>query len=71
MTEKFYCIYLIFVQLAVFVLLFALVLKRDDNETYEYVDHEECNNDYVNNVVGRDDGPKVVNWSVILLVGID
>lgn len=63
--------YLILIQFAIFVLLFTLVLKGDDDETHEDVDHEKCYDDDVDDVVGGHDRPKVVNRSVILLVRID
>lgn len=63
--------YLILIELAIFVLLFTLVLKGDDDETHEDVHHEKCYDDDVDDVVGCHDRPKVVNRSVIFLVRID
>lgn len=63
--------HLIFIELAVFVLLLALVLEGDDNETNEDVHHEECDDDDVDDVVGGHDRPEVVNWSMIFLIGVD
>jgi len=45
---------LILVEFAVLVLLFALLLKRHDNEAYEDVDHKECDDDYVDEVEDGD-----------------
>lgn len=63
--------HLIFIELAVFVLLLALVLKCDDNETDEDVHHEERDDDDVDDVVGGHYRPEVMNWSMILFVGVD
>lgn len=63
--------HLIFIELAVFVLLLALVLESDDNETDEDVHHEERDDDDIDDVVCGHDRPKVVNWSMILFIGID
>jgi len=63
--------HLILIELAVFVLLFALVLKGDNDETDEDVHHEERDYDDVDDVVGGYYRPKVTNWSVILFIGVD
>lgn len=63
--------HLIFIELAIFVLLLALVLKGDNNETDEDVHHEERDDDDVDNVIGSHYRSIVMNWSMILLVGID
>lgn len=59
--RKFDTVPLIFVQFAIFVLLFAFVLKGDDNETDENVNHEERNDNYVNDVVGGDHRSKIMD----------
>ena len=46
--------YLIFIQFAVFVLLFSFILKGDDNETDKDIDHEEGNNNDVNKIEAGD-----------------
>ena len=43
--------HLVLVKAAVLVLLFTLILERNDNKTYEDVDHEEGNDDDVDDVV--------------------
>lgn len=63
--------HLILIELAVFVLLLALVLKGNDNETDEDVHHEERDYDDVDDVVSGHYRPKVMNWSVILFVRVD
>jgi len=63
--------YLILIQFTVFVFLFTLVLKRDDDETHEDVDHEERDDDDVDDVVSRYNWPVVVNGAVIFVVGVD
>lgn len=63
--------YLILIELTIFVLLLTLVLKCDDNETDEDVHHEECDDDDVNDVVSGHYRPKIMNWSMILFVGVD
>lgn len=62
---------LIFIELAVFVLLLSFVLEGDDNETDEDVHHEERDDDDVNDVVGGHYRPKVMDWSMILFIGVD
>lgn len=51
--------------------MFTFVLKCDNNETYEDVDHEEGNDDNVDNIVNCDDGPKIVNRPVVFCVRIN
>lgn len=69
--RKLNTITLVFIQLAVFVLLLALILKGDDNETYEDVHHEEGDDDDVDDVVRGDNGPEVVNWTTVFFIGVD
>lgn len=63
--------HLILIKLAVFVLLFTLVLESDNNETNEDVHHEECYDNDVNDVVRGHYRPKIMNWSMVLLVRVD
>ena len=63
--------HLIFIQFTIFVFIFALVLKGDDNKTYEDVDHEEGDNDDVDNVEDGHDRFVVVHGTVIFLVRVD
>jgi 1,4-dihydroxy-2-naphthoate octaprenyltransferase len=58
-------LYLVLVELAVLVLLFAFVLECDDDKTDEYVDHEECNDDNVNKVKYSHNWSVIVDWAVI------
>lgn len=62
--------YLILVQFTVFVLLFSLLLKRHNDETYEYVHHEEGNDDNVDDEEYRDDHAVVVDRPNVLSVGV-
>jgi len=64
-------IYLIFIELAVFVLLLALVLEGDNNETDEDVHHEERDDNDIDDIVGSDYRSKIMNWSMIFLVRVD
>ena len=62
--------YLVFIQLAVFIFLFTLILEGDDNKTYEDVHHEEGND---NNVDEEEDGhglPMVVDRADIFCVRV-
>ena len=63
--------HLVLIELAMFVLPFTFALEGHDYKTDEYVDHEECNDDYVDNVVSCDYRPEVIDWTVILAIGID
>lgn len=69
--RKFNAISLIFIELTIFVLSFAFVLKRNDNETNEYVNHEESNYDNVDDVIGSDHWTKIVNGTAIFCLRID
>jgi len=51
--NKFKRICLILVDFAVFVLLFTLPLKRDDDEAYKDVDHEKSDDDNVDDIKQR------------------
>lgn len=62
---------LVFVQITVFILLFTLVLERNDNETDEDVDHEESYDDDVDNVVGGDNWSEIVDGPVVFGIWID
>lgn len=66
--RKFDAIPLIFVEFAVFVLLFALILKCDDNETDENVHHKKGNDNDVNDVIGSDHRTKIVYWTAIFFL---
>lgn len=46
-------------------------MERDNDETNEDVDHEECNDDDVYDVIGSDNWSEIVNWAVILRIGVD
>lgn len=69
--RKFNAVPLVLIELTIFILLFALILKGNDNETDKYVDHEECNNNDVYDVVGGNNGTKIVDWTTIFRLGID
>ena len=62
---------MIFIELAMLVLPFALTLERHDYETDEYVYHEERDDYYINDVVTCDYRAKVVYWTVILAIWVD
>jgi hypothetical protein len=68
---EFYAISLIFVEITVLVLLLALVLEGDNNETDENVHHEECDNDDVDDVIGGHDGSEIVNGTGVFGVRVD
>lgn len=61
---------MIFVKFAVFVLLLSLILKGDDDKTYEDVNHEESNNDNEDEIEDSDRGSSVIYGAFTLLVGI-
>ena len=62
---------LIFIQFAVSIFLFSLVLKCDNNETDEDIDHEKGNNNNVNKIEAGNHWPIVVHWSHVFRVRID
>ena len=62
--------YLILIQFTIFVLIFAFVLKGDDDKTHEDVDHKEGDDDNVDDVKHRHDGFVVVNGTVVFLVRV-
>ena len=61
---------LVLVQLTVLVLLFTLVLERDDDKTHKDVDHEERDDDDVHKVEDGYCGPVVVDGSFVLVGGV-
>ena len=63
--------YLIFVKLAIFICRLSLVLKRNDNKTYEYVDHEKGYDDNVYEVKTGNNGSVIVYGTMVFCVGID
>ena len=63
--------YLILVQFAVLVGGLSLVLEGDDNETDEDVHHEEGDDDDVDEIEDGHDGPKAVDRTHVLSVGVD
>jgi len=63
--------YLILVELAVLVLLFAFFLERDDHEADKDVHHEERDHDDVDEVEDGHCWPMIVHWTVILGVRVD
>ena len=64
-------IYLIFVQLAVFVRRLSLVLEGDNDETDKDVDHEKGDDDDVNEIEDRHQGTVVVDGANVLCIGVD
>ena len=62
---------MIFIEATVFIFLFTLVLECDDNETDEDVDHEECDNDDVDDVIDGDVGPVALDGTHFFRVGVD
>jgi len=69
--SEFYAITLVLIQITIFVFLFTLVLKGDNNETDEYVHHKEGNNNDVDYIVGSYDRTEVVYWTAIFLIRIN
>ena len=63
--------YLILVQFAVLVGGLSLVLEGDDDETDEDVHHEEGDDDDVDEIEDGHDGPKAVDRTHVLSVGVD
>ncbi len=62
---------LIFIQFAVSVLLFSLVLKGDNNETDEDVDHKERDDNDVNKVEASNHRSVIMHGTHILGVRVD
>ncbi len=62
---------LIFVQIAIFILLFSFVLKCDDHKTDENVDHEKRNDYNVSNEEYGHRATVVINWTFVFLRRID
>ena len=67
----YYDTHLILVELAIDVLLFALVLEGNDDETDEDVDHEERHNDDVDEEEDGDGRAVVVHRAHLLRVRVD
>lgn len=63
--------HLIFIQLTVFVFLFAFVLKRNDDKTNEDIDHEKSDYDDVDEIENGDDRTMVVNGTVVFSFRVD
>lgn len=63
--------YLVFVQLAVFVLLLSLFLEGDDDEAHKYIHHEKGDQDEVDDKENWDGNSVVVRGPLILHVWID
>ena len=64
-------VYLIFVQLAIFVLLLSLGLESNDDKTNEDVDHEEGDDDNVDEVIDGDEWTVVVYRAGVRSMGVD
>ena len=62
---------LVFVELAVLVLLFALFLERDDDEADKDVDHEESNDDDVDEVEDSYGRPMIGQRTVVFSVRVN
>lgn len=62
---------LVLVQLTVFVLLFSLLSKSDDDKTHKDVHHEECNDDDIDDEEDGDLHPIVVDRTRILPISIN
>lgn len=57
--------HLVFIQLTIFVFLLSFILKCDNNETHEYVNHKEGNDNNIDNVVSGNNWSVVVDWSMV------
>jgi hypothetical protein len=62
---------LIFIQFAVSIFLLSLVLKCDNNETDEDIDHEKGNNNNVNKIEAGNHWPVVVHRSHVFRVRVN
>ena len=62
--------YLIFIQFAVLILLFTFILKSDNDETDEDVDHEEGDDDDVDEVIAGYERSEVVHRPLVFFVRI-
>jgi hypothetical protein len=71
LQRKLNAIPLVLIQIAVLVLLLALILERNNDETHEYVHHEEGNDDDVHDVVGGHNRPEVVNGAHVFGIRVD
>ena len=62
---------LILIELTVFILLLALILKSDDDKTYEDVDHKKCNDDDEDKIEDGDPEAVIMDRTTILCVGVN
>jgi len=70
-VTKYLVVHLVLIELAVLVLLLALVLEGDDDEADEDVHHEEGDDDDVDKEEYGDALSVVVNRTYVLLVRVD
>ena len=71
MHNGYYISHLIFVKLTIFISRLAFILKGNNNETYEYIDHEKGNDDDINKVEAGHNLPVIMNWTMIFLIRVD
>jgi hypothetical protein len=60
--------YLILIKFTVLVLLFTLILKRDDHKTHEDVHHKEGNDDDVDKEEDKHQGAVIVDRTAIFSI---
>ena len=63
--------YLIFVKLTIFICGLAFVLKGDDDETNEYINHKKGNDNNINEIKARYNLSVVVYRPMVFLVRIN
>ena len=68
---EYYIAHLIFVKLTIFVRRLAFVLKGNNNETNEYIDHKEGNDDDINKIEAGYDLSVIMNWSMVFFIRVN
>ena len=71
MNNEYNIAHLIFVKLTIFISRLPFILKGNNNETDEYIDHEECNDDDINKVEAGHNLSVIMNRTMIFLIRVD
>ena len=71
MNNEYNIAHLIFVKLTIFISRLPFILKGNNNETDEYIDHEEGNDDDINKVEAGHNLSVIMNRTMIFLIRVD
>lgn len=65
LQREFNAISLILVEFTILVLLFAFILKCNDNKANENINHKKCDNNYIYDIKYGNKWTVIIDWTII------